>query len=200
MFRFFRNLVLILLAAVALGAGIVLVASRDPVYTLQEWLGWSSYHRYDGLINEVALKNNIDPMLLKAVIWRESAFDPKKTGREGERGLMQVSVAAAADWSKAQKTLPLAPNELFDPATNINVGAWYLKRALQNYSMKDDPVPFALAEYNAGRQRVIQWLGDTGTTVIGAKQFRENIAIGSTRKYVDTIEGRYQFYKNRGRM
>ena len=30
-------------------------------------------------------------MLVKAVVWRESRFDPKKQGSHGERGLMQVT-------------------------------------------------------------------------------------------------------------
>ena len=200
MSRFFRNFVLILLLAVAVGAGIVLIASHDAVYTLQEWLGWSRFHRYDVLIGQIAAKNKIDPMLLKAVIWRESGFDPGMMGREGERGLMQVTDGAAADWASAQKTQPPSPDALFDPKTNIEVGAWYLKRALQNYGSKDDPIPFALAEYNAGRQRVNQWLGGDNTAPLSAKQFYDNITIGSTRKYVDTIQSRYQFYKNRGRL
>jgi len=200
MSRILRNFVLVLLLAVAVGAGIALAASHDAPYTLKEWLGWSRFHRYDALINQVAAKNKIDPMLLKAVIWRESAFDPEKLGREGERGLMQVSEAAASDWAGAQKTEPPAPDDLFDPTTNVEAGAWYLKRALANYSAKDDPIPFALAEYNAGRQRVNQWLGDDSAAPLTADQFRKNISITSTRKYVDTIEQRYQFYKNRGRM
>jgi soluble lytic murein transglycosylase len=198
--RFSRNLILILLLAVAVGGGIVLATSRDPFYTLQEWVGWARFHRYDALINRVAVKNNIDPMLLKAVIWRESAFDPEKQGREGERGLMQVSEGAASDWAAAQKTDRLDPDKLFDPETNIEVGAWYLKRALAAYNGKDDPFPFALAEYNAGRQRVNQWVGTDPAAPLTADQFRKNISISSTRKYVDTIEDRYQFYKARGRM
>lgn len=199
MARFFRNLILILLLAVGLAGGIVLIASHDAWYTLQEWIRWSDFHRYDSLIGQAAKKNGIDPMLLKAVIWRESTFDPKMMGGEGERGLMQVGVGAATDWSNAQKTQPMDPEDLFDPATNIEVGAWYLKHALQNYNAKDDPVPFALAEYNAGRQRVNQWLAGDNPPLT-AKQFHDNITIGSTRKYVDTIMGRYQFYKNRGWM
>ena len=198
--RFSRNLVVILLLAVLAGAAIALLASGDPIYTLKEWINWPGYHRYDALINDIAVKNKLDPMLLKAVIWRESSFDPKMTGGEGERGLMQVSEAAAADWAKAQKIPPPDPAGLFDPATNINIGAWYLKSRMQNYSDRDDPTPFGLAEYNAGRTRVNQWLGNDTAAPIGAKQFIDKIAIPSTRKYVDTIEARYQFYKARGRM
>ncbi|HWB60727.1 MAG TPA: lytic transglycosylase domain-containing protein [Chthoniobacteraceae bacterium] len=200
MIRFLRTLVVVLLLAVVVGAGLVLVASHDAVYTLKEWLAWSSYHRYDGLISEIASKNKLDPMLLKSVIWRESTFDPNTKGKEGERGLMQVSEAVVADWAGAQKTQPPSPDDLFDPRTNIEIGAWNLKRALDNYSSKDDPVPFALAQYNAGRQRASQWLGENSAAPVNAKQFKDNITIGSTRKYVDTIEARYLFYKQRGRM
>jgi soluble lytic murein transglycosylase len=198
-FRFFRNIILLFLLAVVLGAGIVLVESHDAYYTLQEWVSWSSFHRFDSLIEQIAHKDKLDPMLLKAVIWRESTFDPKMTGKEGERGLMQVTEGAATDWATAQKTQPPAPDDLYDPQTNIEIGAWYLKRALQNYSTKDDPIPFALAEYNAGRQRVNQWVGENTLDPITANQFRDKIGINSTRKYVDTIENRYQFYKNRER-
>src|ERR1700677_4184469 len=98
-FRFIRNIILLLLLAVLLGAGIVLYASHDAYYTMQEWLGWSRFHAYDSLIEQIAQKDKLDPMLLKAVIWRESTFDPNMLGKEGERGLMQVTVGAAADWS-----------------------------------------------------------------------------------------------------
>jgi soluble lytic murein transglycosylase len=38
------------------------------------------FHQYDRLIRSVALEHHLDPMLVKAVVWRESRFDPKKRG------------------------------------------------------------------------------------------------------------------------
>lgn len=198
--RFLLKAILLLLLPLLLGAGIVLVASHDPIYTLQEWMGWGSFHRYDSLISRAATKYKMDPMLLKSVIWRESRFDPKMVGTSGERGLMQVTDGAARDWADAQKTTPPSPDDLFDPATNIEIGAWYLSRAMQNYATHDDPVPFALAEYNAGRGRVTRWLGENGLEPMSAKQFHDKISIQSTQNYVDTIEDRLRFYKARGRM
>jgi len=42
-------------------------------------------------------------MLVKAVVWRESRFDPKKQGSHGERGLMQVTERAANEWVRENK-------------------------------------------------------------------------------------------------
>ena len=42
--------------AVSFGAGIVLYASHDAFYTVQEWLGWARFHAYDSLIEQIAHK------------------------------------------------------------------------------------------------------------------------------------------------
>ena len=107
-------------------------------------------------------KHGVDPLLIKAIVWRESAFQTEKVGTSGERGLMQVGEAAARDWAKAQKIETFVPTDLFDPKTNLDAGAWYFKKALDRWKQKADPVPFALAEYNAGHGRVERWIADTG--------------------------------------
>lgn len=198
--RFVRILFLVLLLAFVAGAGMALYNSKDPAYTLHEWVNPVRFHRYDDFIRQAGTKYRIDPMLLKAVIWRESAFHPEMVGRNGERGLMQVTEAAAKDWAKSQKVDSFQPDSLFDPQTNIEVGAWYLKQSLQYYSGKDDPVPFALAEYNAGRQRVHRWIGENNLEPVTANDLEENISFPSTKRYVLTTIDRYRFYKKRERM
>lgn len=201
MFRIVRTFFVIALLAVVLAAGWVLSRSADPVYVLQEWLGYPRFKRYDRLIVEVGRKREMDPMLIKAVIWRESAFQPDKVGKDGERGLMQVTEAAANDWARQDKIENLAPTDLFSPKTNLDAGTWYLKQALQRYAQKDDPTTFALAEYNAGRRRVEKWvsaskMGDRAT----AADLRDSISFPGTKKYVADIMARYRFYKSRGRL
>jgi soluble lytic murein transglycosylase-like protein len=61
-------------------------------------------------------------------------------------------------------------------------------------------LPFALAEYNAGASRAQRWAGGSETTAISKKDFLANIDFPSTRKYIDSIIERYEFYKRRGRM
>ena len=153
------------------------------------------FQRYDAMIADAARKNGVDPLLLKALVWRESEFQPGKTGASGERGLMQVSQAAARDWVQAHKVETYQPADLFAPRMNLEIGSWYLKKALTRWAAKDDPVPFALAEYNAGRTTVERWIATTrqgdATT---ADDLRTHIGFPSTRAYVETILKRRAYY------
>jgi len=200
MFRFLSKLIFLMIVAALVATGILLYRSPDPLYTAQETLNFSRYHSYDALIEAIARKHAVDPLLVKAVVWRESSFDTKKIGKDGERGLMQVMPAAANDWVKAKKIETFVPTDLFDPKTNLDAGTWYLKQALQRYASKDDPLTFALTEYNAGRSRVDRWIADSNMgSHTTASDLRSAMKIESTRRYVDTIIARYKFYKERER-
>jgi soluble lytic murein transglycosylase len=201
MFRFIRNAILAILCAAIAAAGIFMCTSPDPFYALHEILGFPQYHRYDALITEIGHKYGVDPMLIKAVVWRESAFRPEKVGKNGERGLMQVTEAAARDWARQEKRPTFVPTDLFSPRINIEAGTWYLKKALAHYTGKDDPMTFALAEYNAGKSRVDRWLTSAGEgQVVTAQGLHDLISFPGTRDYVDVIMDRYRFYKRQGHL
>jgi len=201
MFRFIRNVLVVLILAGLTAGGIFVCTSPDPLYAAQELIGFPRYHRYDALIVHVGKKYGVDPMLIKAVIWRESTFRPDKVGKDGERGLMQVMEAAAADWARETKRPTFVPADLFSPQVNIEAGTWYLKKALEHYAGKDDPATFALAEYNAGKSRVDKWLVDTNQgSSVTAGDLRDSISFPGTRDYVDVIIDRYHFYKRQGHL
>jgi soluble lytic murein transglycosylase len=199
MTRFLIKVIICALLATAASATYLLVISGDPAYTLQEWISPGRFAQHDALIRSVAADLQLDPMLVKAVVWRESRFDSKKFGSAGERGLMQVTEKAAQEWARENRVENFRPEELFDPKTNVKAGSWYLRRAMQHWETQSDPIPFALAEYNAGASRAQRWAGGSDA-VIPAKTFRANIDFPGTRKYVDTIMARLEFYKRRGRM
>ena len=199
MIRFLFKLVICLLLASAIAVGWLGLRSGDPVYSLHEWISPQRFQQYDGLIRSVATAYQLDPMLLKAVVWRESKFDPQKYGASGERGLMQVSEIAAKEWAKETRVPDFRAEELFDPKTNLEAGSWYFHRALQRWQYEQEPLSFALAEYNAGASRAQRWAGGN-SAVLSADTFRGNIDFPGTRKYVDSIIQRYEFYKRRGRM
>jgi len=197
MFRFIRNTILILFFAALAAVGIFICLSADPSYAFHEVVGFPRYHRYDSLIREVGQKYGVDPMLIKAIVWRESAFRPDMIGKNGERGLMQVTVAAASDWARETKHPTFVPTDLLSPRVNLEVGTWYLKKALAHYAGRDDPITFALAEYNAGKSRVNKWVSDTNEgSSITAGDLRDSISFPSTRGYVDAIIDRYHFYQH----
>jgi soluble lytic murein transglycosylase len=70
---------------------------------------------------------------------------------------------------------------------------------VQHWENQADPIPFALAEYNAGASRAQRWAGGDDA-VIPSDTFRANIDFPGTRNYVDSVIARLEFYKRRGRM
>ena len=200
MTRFLFRLVLCLLLALGTGFAYLAMRSGDPAYTLFEWISPARFRQYDGLIRSTATAHHLDPMLVKAVVWRESRFDPQKFGSAGERGLMQVTEKAANEWAHENKIDNFRPKELLDPKTNLEAGSWYLQRAFQHWEQQPEPMPFALAEYNAGASRAQRWAGGEKASAMASKTFLANIDFPNTRKYVDSIIARYHFYKHRGRM
>lgn len=200
MIRFAFKFIICLLLAAGTGIGLLAWRSGDPFYTLYEWVSPARFQQYDQLIHAVSAANELDPMLVKAVVWRESRFDPKKLGGAGERGLMQVSEIAASEWAEEHGIEKFRFEELFDPKTNLEAGAWYLHRAMLHWQAASDPTPFALAEYNAGASRAQRWAGGTGKDPISAREFQRNIDFPGTKSYVESIIERYRFYKRRGRM
>jgi soluble lytic murein transglycosylase len=193
------KLILCVLLALAAGFAYLGVASGDPVYTFFEWMSPARFQQYDRLIRAVAIEHHLDPMLVKAVVWRESRFDPRKYGSHGERGLMQVSEKAANEWARENKISDFYFDQLFDPKTNLEAGSWYLQRAVEHWKHQPDPLPFALAEYNAGASRARRWSGN-GVADVSVRTFLKNIDFPGTRKYVESIMDRYKFYQRRGRM
>jgi soluble lytic murein transglycosylase len=197
--RFIFKFILCLLLAIAAGFAYLALRSGDPVYTIYEWVSPARFQQHDRLITSVSNAHHLDPMLVKAVVWRESRFDPQKYGTAGERGLMQVTEKAANEWARENKQESFRVEELFDPKTNLEAGSWYLQRALQHWEHQPDPVPFALAEYNAGASRVQRWAGGEGATP-PTRDFLANIDFRGTRSYIDSVIARYQFYQRRGHM
>jgi soluble lytic murein transglycosylase len=200
MIQFLFKLILCVLLAIAAAFAYLAVKSGDPLYAFFEWMSPARFHQYDRLIRSVALEHQLDPMLVKAVVWRESRFDPQKRGTHGERGLMQVSEVAANEWARENKIAGFNPDQLFEPKTNLEAGTWYLHRAMDHWSHQSDATPFALAEYNAGATRARRWSGGNGVAEIPEGQFLQKIDFPATRRYVESIIDRYKFYQRRGRM
>jgi soluble lytic murein transglycosylase-like protein len=94
-----------------------------------------------------ALKRDVDPWLVYAIIKVESSFRPKVVGKAGEIGLMQVMPATGR--MVAQRALNMDEYDaqrLYDPAFNVKVGTTHLHYLLKEYG----EVSQALTVYNAG--------------------------------------------------
>jgi len=146
--------------------------------------------RYDRLIVKYGRRNGVQPPLLKAVIWKESRFDRNSLGSKGEIGLMQIlPEGAVRDWEKAFHCRMNSRGLLAIPELNIEIGSWYLGRALERWKEYDECDALALCEYNAGLQRTNVW-----KPLLPDGKVIPNIDIESTRKYVeDILEQRDQY-------
>jgi soluble lytic murein transglycosylase len=199
---FFLKIALLAVLSCAAAVAYLVIRSRDPVYVLRELKDWTDYRRFDSLIVKVAREYGLDPRLIKAVVWRESRFQADMIGRDGERGLMQVSEIAARDWAAAKGVREIRPEQILSPDMNLEIGTWYLSKAVQRWNAEDNAVPFALAEYNAGKSRVDRWvrtaLRKKNGQQLTAETFQDSIDFPSTARYVRTILARYDFYKRRG--
>jgi soluble lytic murein transglycosylase len=170
------------------------IGSATVVYLRWRW----REQRYNRLIEETASRYNVDKFLIKAVIRRESEFDPFVYGRAGEIGLMQVTEGAAREWARATGRKDFGRDLLWDERANIDAGTWYLARALNRWRDKDDPIPFALAEYNAGFGNVLRWLPHGQATT--AAEFREAITFPGVRRYIDSVMDFYEGYRANGQL
>ncbi len=149
-------------------------------------------HRQDKHILAAARKHGVDAALIKAVIWQESRFQPDARGGKGEIGLMQIMPDTGLEWAGAQRITNFSDFVLADPARNIDCGTWYLGKLLKRYPNTDNPIPYGLADYNAGRGNVLKWL--KGSAVTNSDDFIQQIGFPGTRKYVRAIMQRRERY------
>ncbi len=106
-----------------------------------------SSRTYDRLINTTARRYRIDPMLVKAVMHVESAFDPRATSQRGARGLMQLMPETARRYGV---------RNIYDPAQNVRGAVRYLRYLMRRFNSN---TPLVLAAYNAGEDAVVRYRG-----------------------------------------
>lgn len=99
--------------------------------------------KYNALVTKYAEKYKLDPNLVKAVIKKESRFDPNTVSKSGDnQGLMQVS-----------KTY--VKGNLFNPEKNISEGCRILRAAIDYF---DGDVKKGLMGYNRGHSNATKAL------------------------------------------
>jgi soluble lytic murein transglycosylase len=137
----------------------------------------------------------IEQALALGVIRQESSFDAAVISPAGARGLMQLMPATAVPLARKLGLTPSVPALISDPAFNMRLGAAYLQQMLDEF---DGAVPLAVAAYNAGPNRVREWLGtngdprDAGVDII---DWIELISLTETRKYVQRVIENEEVYR-----
>ncbi len=173
-------------------AGLVILFGTGGGVLYWGWEGWLERSQ-DGVIRAAAHRYGLDPALVKAVVWRESRFNPRAKGRAEEFGLMQLQEDAAREWADAEHVRGFEHQHCFDPATNTLAGTWYLGKLLRRYAQTDNALPYALADYNAGRGNVLKWAKGEAST--NSAVFLAQIGFPGTKAYVEQVTARYEHYR-----
>jgi soluble lytic murein transglycosylase len=143
---------------------------------------WESYRAE-------AEKRGLDPYLLVSITRQESGFEPTTVSNAGAVGLMQIMPAEAQSIAARANIEGVTRESLFDPETNIAVGAAEYAQKLE--TMNGNPT-LAIAAYNAGEQAVGNWLAHTPADDMDL--FIESIPYAETRLYVKSVtRNRYEY-------
>ena len=129
-----------------------------------------------------ALQNRLDPFLVAALIRQESEFNPGAVSHANAWGLMQLLPHVGRTLARQQRIRRFSTSLLLVPNMNLRLGTRYFRELLDKYNGN---VEYALAAYNAGGDRVQDWVSNGNFK--DSPEFVESIPFTETREYVQAI-------------
>jgi soluble lytic murein transglycosylase len=149
--------------------------------------GVFSVNPYEASITKYSAQYGVDPLLIKALMEKESGANPGAVSSKGAVGLMQIMPKTANEIA-GRFSMSLDDNSLKDPEISIMFGSYYLKQLLAYYN---NNLILALAAYNAGIGNVDGWKFQNPqvSSKISKIPFKE------TRRHVKGILFAYKVYK-----
>jgi soluble lytic murein transglycosylase len=144
---------------------------------------------YSPNITQSAVRFDVDPLFVSAVMRQESIFDKHIVSPAGAIGLMQIMPNTGRGIARELKE-EYADDSLYSYAYNIRFGTFYLRKRLTQF--KGDHV-LALCSYNAGPNNAIRWRDRN--RALEYDLFVENVGFFETRGYVKKVMGNYWTYK-----
>jgi soluble lytic murein transglycosylase len=141
-------------------------------------------------IKTESAKNNLDPYLVASLIRQESEFDPSVVSYANAYGLMQLLPSTGKTLAREEGISHFETFQLLDPEMNIRLGTRYLRQMLDKFGGVQE---YALAAYNAGDGRVVDW--QSAGPYNGIDEFVESIPFTQTREYVEAISRNEETYR-----
>lgn len=141
-------------------------------------------------LKRFATANGLDPYLVASLIRQESEFNPVAVSRANAVGLMQLLPKTGKQVARDVKLKRYNPSQLYTPAVNLELGTRYFKGMVDRFGGSFE---YALAAYNAGSDRVEEWLGQGKYR--DPQEFVESIPFTETREYVQAILRNASVYK-----
>jgi len=155
-------------------------------------------------------KNDLDPLLVMALMTEESKYDPSAVSWVGALGLIQIMPPTGREIAQRLKFETFDTKMLLHPETNIKMGTWYLaglanrlgKHVKETFDKENMPESersyitqmLAAGAYNGGESRIRRWVKRYGVEDID--EFVESIPIQQTRRYIKKVCNSYEVYNS----
>ncbi len=144
---------------------------------------------YSDIIERIAQRYEIDPLLVLSIIREESRFDPDATSTAGALGLMQLMPTTAQRFDRNLKLGINNPKDILNIKNNLHIGIYYLSNLVKDFGS----YTYAIAAYNAGEDAVKKWLKVGKYKSVD--EFIEDIPYNETRNYVKKVLTTFFEYK-----
>lgn len=146
------------------------------------WAWQSLFPRpYAGLVGRETARQNLPIELFYGHMQVESRYRPEVVSGADAIGLMQLLPSTGAAVAK-RLGLPSTRRALKTPYVNVALGAAFLSQLITTFHGQ---VPLAIAAYNAGGDRVVEWVKRTGHVEL--ERWVEEIPVEQTRNYVRRV-------------
>ena len=176
-----RKIILILIIAII--SLILILLNINNILKLVYRQDYSEY------VEKYAKENNIDSLLVYAIIKAESNFDDDAVSNKGAMGLMQLMDETAKEVATNELMEYNSEETLYNPEKNIQIGVKYFADLKEIFG--NDAI--AIAAYNAGMGTVNSWIEEGIIKADGSDI--ENIPYKETNMYVRKILRDYNMYQ-----
>jgi soluble lytic murein transglycosylase len=136
---------------------------------------------FDREVRAAAKLTDVAPHLIYGVLRQESLYRADAVSSAGAYGLLQMLPATARRTAKHFERPRPSASDLFNPATNVTLGAGQLRILLDRFAGQ---TAVALAGYNAGPGAANRWLP---AQPVDPDIWIENIPYNETRGYVQRV-------------
>lgn len=130
-----------------------------------------------------AIKNNVNPYMIWALMLVESSFNPDSLSRAEALGLLQVIPRTGLKVAAMFGDEEFGPYDLLDEETAIRQGVFYFSHLVRKFHGQE---LLAFAGYNGGPHRVGSWLESRGRD-IPLDEFIEEIPFTEARGYAKKV-------------
>ncbi len=142
-------------------------------------------------IKEESAKNGLDPYLVASLMRQESEFNAGAISYANAYGLMQIEPSVGRTLARQEGISHFQAFQLLNPEINIRLGTKYLRQMMDRFGGVQE---YALAAYNAGDSRVVDW--QSAGPYSGLDEFVESIPFTQTRDYVESILRNEEIYRS----